>query len=86
VKLAPARPCDEAETTFQMHYHWLSRATFENAEFASASQRLRATHEGLETFAAANLPKEVFEGIAKLVGTMNELQTEVNRLRTSKPK
>jgi len=36
----------------------------------------------LKLSADGRIPKEVLEGIAKLIGKVNELQTELNRLRT----
>ena len=88
MKQATARRWDETETAFQVFdCHWLSRAAIENAAFrASFSARSSARSEGLETFADGKIPKQVFEGIAKLIGTMNELQTEVNQLRTRSSK
>jgi hypothetical protein len=36
--------------------------------------------------ADGKIPRDVSEGIAKLIAKVNELQTELNRLRTSKAK
>jgi hypothetical protein len=36
--------------------------------------------------ADGKIPKDVVDGIAKLIAKVNELQTELNRLRTPKPK
>jgi hypothetical protein len=44
---------------------------------AFAAKVLKLTADG-------KIPKDVSEGIAKLIAKVNELQTELNRLRTSK--
>ncbi|HKD40924.1 MAG TPA: hypothetical protein VKB87_11635 [Myxococcaceae bacterium] len=46
---------------------------------AFAAKVLKLTADGA-------IPKEVSQGIDKLIATVNELQMELNRLRTSKPK
>ena len=46
---------------------------------AFAAKVLKLTADGA-------IPKEVSQGIDKLIAMVNELQMELNRLRTSKPK
>jgi hypothetical protein len=40
----------------------------------------------LKLAADGRIPKDVSQGIAQLIAKVNELQIELNRLRTSKPR